>query len=67
MNITDAQKEKLKLHIDNLEEVISNGDIQLLLDLIDDVIVNDILGNDDEPTELGIELQRIYDQIYNQN
>ena len=67
MNVTDVQKEKLKLYIDNIEELILSGDVQLVLDAVDDVIVNDILGNDDEPTELGIELQKIYDQIYNQN
>ena len=67
MNITDAQKEKLSVYIDNLDELIQSGDVQAVLDAVDDVIVNDILGNDDEPTELEIELQKIHDQIYNQN
>ena len=38
-----------------------------LLDVIDDVIVNNILGNHNEPDKEGILLQRIYDQIFNQN
>ena len=35
--------------------------------VIDDAIVDNILDHNDEPDEIGIKLQRIYDQIYNQN
>lgn len=67
MIISDEQITELKPHIENLDELIQNEDVQDLLDAIDDVIVDDILGNNDEPSELGIKLQRIYDQINNQN
>lgn len=65
--ITERQKEYLKSYIENLDDLIEKDDIQLLLDTIDDEIVDNILGNNDEPDEKGIELQKIYDQIYNQN
>lgn len=67
MIVNDEQSEILKPYIDNLEELISNDNLEELLDAIDDVIVDNILGNNDEPDEEGIKLQRIYDQIYNQN
>lgn len=67
MIISDEQITELKPHIENLDELIQNEDVQDLLDAIDDVIVDDILGNNDEPSELGVKLQRIYDQINNQN
>lgn len=67
INITESQKRVLYQYIDNLDDLIEQDDIELLLDSIDDVIVNNILGNNDEPDKTGIELQLIYDQIYNQN
>ncbi len=67
MNITNEQIEKMKPYIKNIEEIVKNGDVQELLDAIDDIIVDNILGNNDEPDEEGIKLQKIYDQIYNQN
>ena len=54
-------------YIDNLSELLAGDDVQELLDVIDDVIVNNILGNHNEPDKEGILLQRIYDQIFNQN
>lgn len=65
--VTERQKEYLKSYIENIDDLIEKDDIQLLLDTIDDEIVDNILGNNDEPDEEGIELQKIYDQIYNQN
>lgn len=67
MIIKNEQIEELKPYIENIDELIQNDDVQELLDAIDDVIVDNILGNNDEPDEEGIRLQRIYDQIYNQN
>ena len=67
MIVTPEQIELLKPYIENIENLIENGDIQEVLDAIDDVIVDNILGNNDEPDEEGIKLQRIYDQIFNQN
>ena len=67
MIINDLQIEELKQHIDNINEFIENDDIQGLLDAIDDIIIDNILGNNDEPDEKGIKLQKIYDEINNQN
>lgn len=67
MIIKNEQIEELKPYIKNIDELIQKDDVQELLDVIDDIIVDNILGNDDEPDEEGIKLQKIYDQINNQN
>lgn len=70
INITNEQKQYLSSYIEDIESLIIADDIQLLLDRIDDEIVDTMLRNTEEPgepDEIGIKLQRIYDQIYNQN
>lgn len=67
MIINDEQIKALKPYIDNIEDLIKKDDVQEVLDAIDDVIVDNILGNDDEPDDEGIKLQKIYDEIYDQN
>ena len=67
MYVTEEQIAILKPYIANIEELIKNDDVQEVLDAIDDVIIENILGNNDEPDEEGIKIQRIYDQIFNQN
>lgn len=67
MVVTDEQRDKLKKYIFNVDDFIERNDVQDLLDEIDNVIVDNILGNNDEPDEEGIMLQRIYDQIFIQN
>lgn len=67
MNVTQEQREVLKRYIENIEDLISAGDVQVVLDAIDNVIVDNILAHNNEPDKEGIMLQRIYDQIYNQN
>ena len=59
--------EVLKQYIENVEILIAEDDVQMVLDAIDDVIVNNILGNDNEPDDEGIRIQKIYDEILNQN
>ena len=67
MIVTENQIRYLKLYIDNIEEIVECGSVVDLLDALDDVIVENILSNGDEPDAVGIKLQRIYDEIYNQN
>ena len=67
MIINSEQIKMLKPYIENIEDLVAEGDIQAVLDAIDDVIVNNILGNNDEPDDEGIKLQKIYDEIYDQN
>lgn len=65
--IKSEQIEKLKPYIANVVELANNESDQPLLDAIDDVIVDNILANNDEPDEIGIWLQKIYDEIFRQN
>lgn len=67
MIISNKQIEKLRTYIKNIDELIQKEDVQEILNSIDDIIVNNILGNNCEPNEEGIELQKIYDQIFNDN
>lgn len=67
MIIKDEQIEILKPYIENIDELVQGGSVQEVLDAIDEVIVDNILGNDDEPDEEGVKLQKVYDEIYNQN
>ncbi|MBQ2801725.1 MAG: hypothetical protein IJF03_10055 [Lachnospiraceae bacterium] len=67
MIIKDEQIEVLKPCIENIAELVEKGDVQEVLNAIDDVIVDNILGNNDEPDEEGIKLQKIYDEIDKQN
>lgn len=67
MIITDNQIGDLKQYIDNIEEIVESASVEELLDILDDVIIENILGNGDEPDAVGVKLQRIYDEIYNQN
>ena len=67
MIVKGEQVKVLKQYISNIEELIEEDDVQAVLDAIDDVIIDNILGNNDEPDEEGIMLQRIYDEIFYQN
>ena len=67
MNVTAEQKEVLTRFLPDLEKLIQHGDVQALLDAIDGVIVDNILAHNDEPDATGIMLQRVWDQIFNQN
>ncbi len=68
LNITNAQKEILLEYLPDLEQSISDGDIENILDELDDKIVE--IGLDDDQNllnEKGLKLQRLYDELYNQN
>ena len=67
MIVKTEQIEALKQYIDDIEDLVKSDDVQLVLDAIDDVIVDNILANNDEPDDEGIKLQKIYDEIFNQN
>lgn len=67
MIVRTEQIEKLKPLINNIEELVKSDDIQSVLDAIDDVIIDNILANNDEPDGEGIKLQKIYDEIFKQN
>lgn len=65
--VNAKQIEMLKLYIPDIEKLVATGNVQLVLDAIDYLILDNILGNNDEPDSKGIMLQKIYDEIFNQN
>lgn len=67
MIVKSEQIKTLKPYIDNIEDIVKSDDVQSVLDAVDDVIVDNILANNDEPDNEGIKLQKIYDEIFNQN
>lgn len=67
MIITDEQIAALRPYIENIEELIAADDVDALLDAVDAVVINNILGNNNEPDEEGRRIQRIYDDIAAQN
>ncbi len=67
MIVTAKQIEVLTPYINNIEELIKSDDVDDVLDAIDAVIVDNILANNDEPDSVGIKLQKVYDEIFNQN
>lgn len=67
INITNTQSEALKKYNVDIDKALKNDDIELLLNIIDYAIVENIVDNNDEPNEVGIRLQRIYDEISYQN
>ena len=67
IKITEEQKKYLLEQSVDINDALKNDDLGALLLAIDDAIVDNIVDHDDEPDEIGINLQQIYDQIYNQN
>jgi hypothetical protein len=65
--IKKEQLDVLKPYIENMDILIQKGTVQDVLDAIDDVIIDNILAHGDEPDAEGIMLQKIYDQIFDQN
>ena len=47
--------------------MISADDVDALLDAVDALVIDNILGNNNEPDEEGRRIQRIYDDIAAQN
>ena len=66
--ITDNQIEELKPYMPNVDESINKGLGGFLIDL-DDLIVSklEFFDNDYHATDTSNKLQKIYDEIYNQN
>ena len=67
MIITEEQINVLEKHIPNIRELAKSDDVQMVLDVIDDVIVDNILLNGDILDDEGAKVQRVWDQIFNQN
>ena len=63
INITEEQKAYLREQGVAFEDALGKDDLESLLEIIDDAVVENIVMHGDEPDEVGIRLQRIYDQI----
>lgn len=67
INITEEQKKYLRERSVDITDALENDDLGELLLVIDDAILDNIVDHNDEPDEIGVKLQKIYDQVYNQN
>lgn len=67
LKINDDQKELLLTHLPNLQESIENGDIDVVLDKLDAKITEIGFNADYSLNKTGQRLQRLYDELYNQN
>lgn len=65
--ITETQKEYLQSQSVDISDALEKDDFWALLDTINGTILDNIVTHNDEPDEIGVKLQRIYDQIYDQN
>lgn len=64
INITDEQRE---LFTGYLNEKELQNDIDEVLDVLDDKITEIGFNSDYELNEVGLKLQKLYDQLFNQN
>ena len=54
-------------YIPNIRMLMKDKSVSDVLDMIDNIIIEDILDNDNEPSEVGRKLQLIYDRIQRDN
>lgn len=67
LRIKDAQKELLLEHLPNAQQCIEGDDIDLLLETLDDKITEIGFDADYELNAVGLKLQKLYDELYDQN
>jgi len=67
VNITEEQKSILLLHIPDINQSINNGDLDDVLDQLDDKITEIGFNRDYTLNEIGLKLQKLYDELYVQN
>lgn len=65
--IDDEQKKLLLLYLPDLKDSIESGDIDTVLDELDDKITEIGFNSDYSLNETGLSLQLLYDKLYNQN
>lgn len=67
MNITEEQKSILFLYIPDINQSINNGNLDDVLDQLDDKITEIGFNRDYTLNEIGLKLQKLYDELYVQN
>lgn len=67
ITLTEEEKAFLLDHVDRAEELIASDDVNIILDKMDDLIME--LGHDEnqEITDVGRRIEKMYDNIYNNN
>lgn len=67
INLTEEEKNFLRKNTKNAEELISCDDVNIVLDIVDDLIME--LGHDENQdiTDEGRRIEKIYDNIYSNN
>ena len=61
--IVEEDAEILENYIPDIRDLVQIKDPADILEMIDDLIVDDIVEHDDEPSDVGRQLQLIYDRI----
>ena len=67
LNINNNQKELLLMHLPSLQKSIESGDIDTVLEDLDAKITEIGFNADYSLNETGAKLQKLYDELYNQN
>ena len=67
MILTSEQIEFLKKNIDGFDKFLELDDVDGLLDAISDYQLKVGFQKNDEPNELGLRIEQIYDEVLDQN
>lgn len=67
VNITEEQKKYLSSLINNIEGLLTKDSDEPLLLAIDNLIINEYDDQQENLSERGVQLQKIYDEIFAMN
>ena len=67
LNVSNEQREQLIEYLPDMEKCITTDDIDTVLDRLDNKITEIGFTPGYELNEVGLKLQRLYDELYNQN
>lgn len=67
LKITEEQVTLFLKHLPDAIQCIESGDIDTILDILDAKITEIGFSSNYELNAIGVELQKLYDELYNQN
>ena len=67
MIVTEEQKKLLSDKMENFDEIIKSGNVNDLLIPLNDLIFMIGMNQNYDLNEMGFKLQKVYDEIYDQN
>lgn len=67
LNVDKSQEQLLNTYLPSAQKYIECDDINQLLEDLDDKITEIGFDSNYDLNEVGLKLQRLYDQLYNQN